>query len=1428
MRSELGDAVMRKSIIVSVLLIIVTAFVLTYILLTPETLLTINISECSSFSLVASNADLLTDNNEIHINSVSAKVDNERDALELLGEYGFSKNELAYEGCFESQYMLSYCFSQYFELVPVIGNFTKVITDTDGRVIEITSNYTDVSEVNTEPMISAENAASIVCDLEGDNSIISCRLAIYTGNLQPILSYEVITNSDCIYIIDAADGTIICSDTIYSLANVQANGQLSKVSVDIQYSPETAEYIFTNEQKNISLFIADNDLEDFGIDFNKPFSVAEDSVSDGCPKSAVDAYYNICRVYDYYSEVLGHVSTDGNGETEIYVTDNLGMKKSNGQWVDFIDNAMSSSFVSENQKYSAISVARSSTDKTFSCNIDVMAHEYTHAVIYWLLGGSDFNNSQGDGINEAVSDVLGECCQSYCENSTIDWIVGGKRNLAEPQGAFPIPDYTKYSDSLDPHDSSALASYTAYLMSKGIYNGTVTKSSSLKFNNIYAINDSRLISKLWYNSLFFMTPSSDFTSFRYALERSADIMLKNGDLSEKQYKSVCAALEAVKIPEYAIGENTEIIVMDENSEPLDAYWLSIIDEGLWGVSGNSEIIYNGLYENSIIDKTRFKWGHNYTINVRGLLSSMNNIATLRFNYKKKGDNRFEFRTEYVFSPVSASQGKLTGKVCKAADKETPIPNAKIVVYSDDAPYDTGKTENDGQYSFDLPEGEYKVEISAEGYISFSSNEVVSPEVTTYSETYLMVNGSETETGSAHGFVYNALSGEGMADVRLDVYDNWNNTSSEIIKTISTKNDGSYTLELPLGNYTVKASYPECIDSTTNIVVDKTNGTNQNITISPFISEDTFRIVLKWDENPRDLDSHMIGYLRDGNTFHTFFSNLESYDDNITVCKLDHDDTQGNGFETITLTPTTSAPYTYYVHRYAGSGTITGSGAKVEVYQGNSQKPIATFNAPVDQGSGDYWNLFTLENGDISINDVITNSSPKIDGEALSDEIVEMGPATTEDDNSAEIIQGIDPDSQYYADALVNSQITKPTMDYRNGWMNTNLTIPIEVSKVLRRQEDGRLIIPFLGTDMFDDVSDRDIKVSGIECNVNGPFSFSISNANEDGTIISYVDSVPLDFNNDFVMNVELYLDPCFVPSEIKHEYTMSVKVHTNIGVLMQEYKILVRNMDLYYQTIMDSEETSEEYNNSQYEEDDSREYKKSKYMKNQLDKALEMINETSFVGDNVFSQYFVNDDNYDLIMKTVIMWRGFVESDCAKNTLDFGRNDEVLKISNVRVKSGTGRKSKTALADIYFTYEKYYDADVWKSIFSLFGLNNGELNGVAHSYSFYKICYRIDYKASYYEDVNGVLELHASYGNIDKTRQVLTNVLNEKYEEQINSFFDEVCGLAIEELDMTDSFKGILKYAIKTSLKFKDIKGLGEDIKSYHDAKVYYDSISIE
>lgn len=973
---ELGDAFMKKSIAISVLLLIFTTVVLCYILLTPETLLRINISDCSPFSLTASKADFITDNNEIHISSVSETVDNEKAALKLLGEYGFPKNEMVYDGCFENQYITTYCFSQYFGTIPVIGGSAKVITDTKGNVIEITSNYTDIADVDTVPAISEEKATTIVSDSGIGVGIVSCRLVIYTDNLCPVLSYEVITDSDEVFIIDALDGTVICTDEIYSLAAIQTNGQLAQVSVNVSDSPENNSYIFEDKQKKISLHVANDDLDDYGFDMNKPFSAEYDYAAESCPKSAADAYYNINRIYDFYADELGHISTDGNGNAHIYVIDNLGKIRDNGETKYFLNNAKSSSLTIDDEKKTFIFVGKSTTGNTFSCNLDVMAHEYTHAVEYWTIGGSAFNNRQGEGINEGIADVLGECCQSYYDNCPIDWNQGGIRNLADPQGVFSIPDFNNYTDSIDEHESSALVSYAAYLMSKGIYKGTVSSPSSLKYSSIYAINDCKLISKLWYNSLFFMTPSSDFTSFRYALERSADIMCKNGDLSDKQYKSVCAALEAVKIPVYKIGKNTQISVLDENSEPLNSYWLSIIDEGLWGITGGSEIVYNGIYENSTIDTSKLKPFHNYTVNVRGLLDSASNIATLRFNYRMNGDSEFKFRTEYVFSPVNTSQGKLSGKVCKAADKVTPIPNAQIVVYLDDIAYETTETDNDGQYSLDLPEGEYRVEINADGFIGFSSNEVIVPDETVYSETYLMVNGNRSETGTAHGYVYNALSGTGVSEVKLDVYDNWNNTSSETVRTIFSENDGSYRLELPLGNYTVKASSPECIDSIINIVVDKAEGTDQDIIISPYISDDTFRVVLTWGEDPRDLDSHMIGYLSNGSTLHTYYSDTNAHDGNITVCKLDHDDTNGNGHETITLVPTLSTPYTYYVYKYAGVGTIASSGAKVEVYQGSSERPIASFNAPVDQGSGDYWNLFTIENNDISIINRITDHAPK--------------------------------------------------------------------------------------------------------------------------------------------------------------------------------------------------------------------------------------------------------------------------------------------------------------------------------------------------------------------------------------------------------------------------------------------------------------------
>lgn len=120
----------------------------------------------------------------------------------------------------------------------------------------------------------------------------------------------------------------------------------------------------------------------------------------------------------------------------------------------------------------------------------------------------------------------------------------------------------------------------------------------------------------------------------------------------------------------------------------------------------------------------------------------------------------------------------------------------------------------------------------------------------------------------------------------------------------------------------------------------------------------YRIVLSWDENPEDIDSHLVY----GNS-HIYWDNKIGADG-----MLDVDDTDGFGPETITIKKSLNGNnYIYAVHDYTNkdekfSTKLSESGAKVLVYAGSTQ--IETFYIP--QGNvGNLWVLFTIsEYGDL--------------------------------------------------------------------------------------------------------------------------------------------------------------------------------------------------------------------------------------------------------------------------------------------------------------------------------------------------------------------------------------------------------------------------------------------------------------------------------
>ncbi|MBE6681245.1 MAG: hypothetical protein E7600_03025 [Ruminococcaceae bacterium] len=316
-------------------------------------------------------------------------------------------------------------------------------------------------------------------------------------------------------------------------------------------------------------------------------------------------------------------------------------------------------------------------------------------------------------------------------------------------------------------------------------------------------------------------------------------------------------------------------------------------------------------------------------------------------------------------------GSLSGKVSEASDIEVSVSGALIEAYIGDDLYASTVSDSDGQYILELPQSDYRIDISADGYIDFSAFTSIAVNETKYMETFLLVEGDKSQSGYASGTIYNSLSGSGCSDVYIIFRENWNNTDeyAEGIGYTYTDSEGNYSVELPYGNYTAVLSKNGYSVSYKNIVVHGGVTSNQNGMITPEISGDNYLITLTWGYNPSDLDSHLEGTDINGNYFHVYYGNKQ-YSNYEEVCNLDYDDTTSYGPEHVTLNAQGDEPYYYYVYRYSGSGTVASSGAKVTVEQGNVL--VAEFYVPTNLGSGDYWNVFAIKDGELIVQNTISD------------------------------------------------------------------------------------------------------------------------------------------------------------------------------------------------------------------------------------------------------------------------------------------------------------------------------------------------------------------------------------------------------------------------------------------------------------------------
>ena len=195
-------------------------------------------------------------------------------------------------------------------------------------------------------------------------------------------------------------------------------------------------------------------------------------------------------------------------------------------------------------------------------------------------------------------------------------------------------------------------------------------------------------------------------------------------------------------------------------------------------------------------------------------------------------------------------------------------------------------------------------------------------------------------------------------------------------TFYSNSDGSFTLpKLPMGRYTLTVSADGYADNLINCSIgigaayDSTgvsgsfsplNVTIGDIPLSPGMDDGYYRIILRWGETPRDLDSHLVATADTGATIHVYYSNQNP---SPYYANLDHDDVTSYGPETITITNFEGlSSISYAVHDYTNrsstsSTAMSTSGAYVLVYKGNTL--LQRFDIPVNR-EGTEWDVFTFD------------------------------------------------------------------------------------------------------------------------------------------------------------------------------------------------------------------------------------------------------------------------------------------------------------------------------------------------------------------------------------------------------------------------------------------------------------------------------------
>ena len=546
---------------------------------------------------------------------ITTKVENKNDVYKVIEEVkGYFKIEdpksvLEVKDVQESADFKYYKLSQKYSGVKVYGNEIVVAVNKDNEVTSITGKYTPISNASTYSSTSITEMKEKLSDILNENyELLSESKYIYIKDSTPIYCYVytlVTINGIYDVLIDAKEAVEVTrfaksSSADYSYTGKDIYGNDRTISIN---KMSIGGYQLHDNNRNISIVNATNigvgieydengDIKNWGtaltmlghlylrqapavVDICKDGTLSTDfciTSDTNFIRNSIIGMDNFVKTYDYYNNVLGRKSYDNKG-AEILV--NIGVVNSffgseeyfNASW-----NGGTSNFIFGSNNNISLAAA-----------LDIVAHEYTHAVSGSIVD-LVYENESG-ALNEAYSDILGSLVEG--KNFQIGEDLGGFRDMTDPNkykdpkikgekyyfptdtetyneewrkqamaNANGVSDWTKL-DNGGVHTNSGVPNYAAFLM----------------YDN-KAFTSKEEMAKVWYNSLFLLSSNSDFEDCALAVIQAA----KNLGLKEEKVKIIEDAFKTTKMLDEEYGSLSGKVLSKSDNKPLEGALVTAINQ----------------------------------------------------------------------------------------------------------------------------------------------------------------------------------------------------------------------------------------------------------------------------------------------------------------------------------------------------------------------------------------------------------------------------------------------------------------------------------------------------------------------------------------------------------------------------------------------------------------------------------------------------------------------------------------------------------------------------------------------------------------------------------------------------------------------------------------------------------------------------------